>query len=79
VGRQEEIGPRHAPDEHPSAPVDALSDYDVMLVVEDVRPFIEDRSWLMRNHPPITPPSRGHPARKVYPLRGLTLLYSGRL
>jgi hypothetical protein len=64
---------------HPSAPVNALSDYDVMLVVEDVRPFFEDRSWLMCNHPPITPPSRGHQARKVCPPRGLTLLYSGRL
>ena len=59
------------------APVNALSDYDVMLVVEDVRPFFEDRSWLMRNHPPITPPSRGHPALKVCPSRGWTLLYSG--
>jgi len=64
---------------HPSAPVNALSGYDVMLVVEDVRKFFEDRSWLMRNHPSITPPSRGHPARKVCPPRGLTLLYSGRL
>jgi hypothetical protein len=63
---------------HPSAPVNALSDYDVMLVVEDVRKFFEDRSWLMRNHPSITPPSRGHPARKVCPPRGLTLLYRGR-
>ena len=59
------------------APVNALSNYDVMLVVEDVRPFFEDRSWLMRNHPPITPPSIGHPALKVCPPRGLTLLYSG--
>ena len=31
---------------NPSAPVDVLSDYDVVLVVEDVRPFFEDRSWL---------------------------------
>jgi aminoglycoside 6-adenylyltransferase len=30
----------------PSAPVDVLSDYDAVLVVEDVRPFFEDRSWL---------------------------------
>ena len=30
----------------PDAPVDALSDYDVVLVVEDIRPFFEDRSWL---------------------------------
>ncbi len=30
----------------PGAPVDALSDYDAVLVVEDVRPFFEDRSWL---------------------------------
>jgi hypothetical protein len=26
--------------------VDVLSDYDAVLVVEDVRPFFEDRSWL---------------------------------
>ncbi len=31
---------------NPSAPVDVLSDYDVVLVVEDVLPFFEDRSWL---------------------------------
>jgi aminoglycoside 6-adenylyltransferase len=31
---------------NPSAPVDILSDYDAVLVVEDVRPFFEDRSWL---------------------------------
>jgi len=31
---------------NPSAPVDVLSDYDVVLVVEDVRPFFGDRSWL---------------------------------
>lgn len=30
----------------PDAPVDALSDYDVVLVVEDIRPFFDDRSWL---------------------------------
>ncbi len=30
----------------PGAPVDAFSDYDAVLVVEDVRPFFEDRSWL---------------------------------
>ncbi|HEV2742003.1 MAG TPA: aminoglycoside 6-adenylyltransferase [Rubrobacter sp.] len=30
----------------PGAPVDALSDYDVVLVLEDIRPFFEDRSWL---------------------------------
>ena len=30
----------------PDAPVDVLSDYDVVLVVEDIRPFYEDRSWL---------------------------------
>jgi len=30
----------------PDAPVDLLSDYDVVLVVEDIRPFFEDRSWL---------------------------------
>ena len=30
----------------PGAPVDVLSDYDVVLVVEDIRPFSADRSWL---------------------------------
>lgn len=30
----------------PDATVDILSDYDAVLVVEDVRPFFEDRSWL---------------------------------
>ena len=31
---------------NPHATVDALSDYDVVLVVEDIHPFFEDRSWL---------------------------------
>lgn len=30
----------------PDAPLDRLSDYDVVLVVEDIRPFFEDRAWL---------------------------------
>jgi aminoglycoside 6-adenylyltransferase len=30
----------------PDAPVDVFSDYDVVLVVTDIRPFAEDRSWL---------------------------------
>ena len=30
----------------PDTPVDVLSDYDVVLVVEDIRPLFEDRSWL---------------------------------
>ena len=30
----------------PGASVDALSDYDAVLVVEDIRPFFEHRSWL---------------------------------
>lgn len=30
----------------PDSPVDRLSDYDVVLVVEDIRPFFEDRSWI---------------------------------
>jgi len=30
----------------PGAPVDALSDYDVILVVQDIQPFVMDRSWL---------------------------------
>ena len=31
---------------NPNAPVDALSDYDVVLVVQDIHPFFEDRTWL---------------------------------
>lgn len=30
----------------PTAPVDLLSDYDVILAVDDVRPFYESRAWL---------------------------------
>ncbi len=30
----------------PGAVVDVLSDYDVVLVVEDIHPFYEDRGWL---------------------------------
>ena len=30
----------------PNATVDALSDYDVVLVVQDIHPFHEDRSWI---------------------------------
>lgn len=30
----------------PGASVDALSDYDVILVVQDIQPFVADRSWL---------------------------------
>lgn len=30
----------------PNATVDFLSDYDVILIVEDIHPFYEDRSWL---------------------------------
>lgn len=30
----------------PNATVDILSDYDVILIVEDIRPFYEDRRWL---------------------------------
>jgi aminoglycoside 6-adenylyltransferase len=31
---------------NPHASVDLLSDYDVILVVRDIRPFFEDRTWL---------------------------------
>ena len=31
---------------NPNASADAWSDYDLVLVVEDVRPFFEDRAWL---------------------------------
>lgn len=30
----------------PGATVDALSDYDVILIVSDARPFAEDRAWI---------------------------------
>jgi aminoglycoside 6-adenylyltransferase len=30
----------------PNAPMDELSDYDVVLVVKDIHPFHEERSWL---------------------------------
>jgi aminoglycoside 6-adenylyltransferase len=30
----------------PDAPVDIFSDYDVVLVVRDLHPFFEERSWL---------------------------------
>ena len=30
----------------PNATVDFLSDYDVILIVEDIHPFFEDRRWL---------------------------------
>ena len=30
----------------PNAPVDEFSDYDVVLFVEDIHPFHEDRAWL---------------------------------
>ena len=31
---------------NPTAEVDAFSDYDVILVVQDIHPFFEDRSWM---------------------------------
>lgn len=31
---------------NPDAPLDLFSDYDVILVVTDIRPFFEDRNWL---------------------------------
>lgn len=30
----------------PNAPVDDFSDYDVVLIVEDIHPYYEERSWL---------------------------------
>ena len=30
----------------PGAHVDVLSDYDVILIVSDLAPFVDDRSWL---------------------------------
>ena len=30
----------------PDASVDALSDYDVILIVQDIHPFVTDRTWL---------------------------------
>lgn len=31
---------------NPSADLDAFSDYDVVLVVQDIHPFFDDRTWL---------------------------------
>lgn len=31
---------------NPDAIVDALSDYDIIFVVEDIKPFIDDEAWL---------------------------------
>jgi aminoglycoside 6-adenylyltransferase len=31
---------------NPDAPVDAFSDYDVVLAVTDIQPYFEDRTWL---------------------------------
>ena len=30
----------------PDAPIDALSDYDVILIVHDIQPFVAERAWL---------------------------------
>lgn len=30
----------------PGAPTDILSDYDVILILQDLRPFVDDRTWL---------------------------------
>jgi aminoglycoside 6-adenylyltransferase len=30
----------------PDAPIDALSDYDVILIVQNIHPFVADRTWL---------------------------------
>jgi aminoglycoside 6-adenylyltransferase len=30
----------------PDAPIDALSDYDVILIAQDIQPFVADRTWL---------------------------------
>ncbi len=30
----------------PGAPVDALSDHDVVLIVRSIQPFVEDRTWI---------------------------------
>ncbi|HEY7781428.1 MAG TPA: aminoglycoside 6-adenylyltransferase [Ktedonobacterales bacterium] len=35
------------------APLDRFSDYDVLLVVSDVRPFVEDDAWLGDFGPPL--------------------------
>ena len=31
---------------NPNAPLDAFSDYDIVLVVSDIHPFVTDRAWL---------------------------------
>jgi len=30
----------------PGASVDALSDYDVILIVQSIQPFVEERTWI---------------------------------
>jgi aminoglycoside 6-adenylyltransferase len=30
----------------PDAPIDVLSDYDVILIMQDIHPFVVDRAWL---------------------------------
>jgi aminoglycoside 6-adenylyltransferase len=30
----------------PDAPIDILSDYDIILIVQDIHPFVADRTWL---------------------------------
>ena len=30
----------------PGARVDALSDYDVILIVQSIQPFVDDRTWI---------------------------------
>src|SRR5689334_17056996 len=30
----------------PGGPIDALSDYDVILYLTDIRPYTDDRAWL---------------------------------
>ncbi len=31
---------------NPDVPVDVFSDYDIVLIVQDIHPFFDDRSWL---------------------------------
>src|SRR5258708_21271408 len=37
----------------PDGPVDPLSDYDLILVVSDVRPFAFDDAWISENGRPL--------------------------
>ena len=59
----------------PDATVDVLSDYDAVLVVGDVRPFFEGRSWHGDFHHPAPRQNFEAPARKLLLPIDLTSLF----